>query len=120
MPTSNGISVVPLHGVLLVSTGAEFHDQLARDLQHELTARVRALGSRAVVLDISAVQVIDSYITRVLGDVAQAVRFLGARCVLVGMRPAVAMSLVEMGIELPGVATALNLEMAMARLGIGR
>lgn len=78
--------------------------------------RVRESGARGVVLDVSGVEIIDSYITRILNDIGRSVRFMGADCYLVGVRPAVAMTLVEMGVELDSVQTALNLDLALARL----
>lgn len=78
--------------------------------------RVRESGAKGVVLDVSGVEIIDSYITRILNDIGRSVRFMGADCYLVGVRPAVAMTLVEMGVELDSVQTALNLDLALARL----
>lgn len=78
--------------------------------------RVRESGAKGVVLDVSGVEIIDSYITRILNDIGRSVRFMGADCYLVGVRPAVAMTLVEMGVELDAVQTALNLDLALARL----
>lgn len=78
--------------------------------------RVRESGAKGVVLDVSGVEIIDSYITRILNDIGRSVRFMGADCFLVGVRPAVAMTLVEMGVELDSVQTALNLDLALARL----
>jgi len=81
-----------------------------------LMARVRNLNARGVILDVSAVEVIDSYITRILNDIGKSVRFMGAECYIVGIRPAVAMTLIEMGVELDSVNTALNLDLALERL----
>jgi rsbT antagonist protein RsbS len=100
----------------LVSIQIELHDRLALDLQAALMERVRESGAKGVVLDVSGVEIIDSYITRILNDIGRSVRFMGADCFLFGVRPAVAMTLVEMGVELDAVETALNLDLALARL----
>ena len=73
-------------------------------------------NARGVILDVSGVEIIDSYITRILNDIGKSVRFMGAECFIVGIRPAVAMTLIEMGVELDSVHTALNLDLAMERL----
>jgi rsbT antagonist protein RsbS len=116
----DGLAIVGIRDLLLVTVSSDFHDQLAVRLKASLSDRVRTSGSRAVVLDISAVEVIDSYITRVLNDIGSCVRFMGAGCFVVGMRPAVAMTLVEMGIHLEGIRTALSLDEAVTALEAAR
>lgn len=110
------IPIIRLRQCLLVSIQTELHDRLALRLQEELMEEVRRTGARGVVLDISSVEVIDSYITRILQDIGKGVRFMGSLCFIVGLRPAVAMTLVEMGIELDSVRTALNLDQALDKL----
>jgi rsbT antagonist protein RsbS len=108
------LPIIRIRNCLLVSIQSELHDRLALDLQQELMERVRSTGAHGVVLDVSAVEVIDSYITRILNDIGRSVRYMGALCCIVGIRPAVAMTLVEMGVELDSVTTALNLDTALA------
>jgi rsbT antagonist protein RsbS len=110
------LPIIQIRGCLLVSIQTELHDRLALELQTTLMERVRSLGVRGVVLDVSWVEVIDSYITRILNDIGKSVRFMGADCYMVGIRPAVAMTLVEMGVELDAVSTALNLDAALEKL----
>jgi rsbT antagonist protein RsbS len=110
------LPIIQIRGCLLVSIRSELHDRLALELQTALTERVRSLGVRGVILDVSWVEVIDSYITRILNDIGKSVRFMGAACYMVGIRPAVAMTLVEMGVELDAVSTALNLDAALEKL----
>lgn len=111
------LPIIQIRGCLLVSIRSELHDRLALDLQSALAEEVRTHGVRGVILDVSWVQVIDSYITRILNDIGRSVRLMGAACYMVGIRPAVAMTLVEMGVELDAVATALNLDAALEKLG---
>jgi rsbT antagonist protein RsbS len=114
------LPIIQIRGCLLVSIQTELHDRLALELQRSLMERVRALGVRGVILDVSLVEVIDSYITRILNDIGRSVRFMGADCYMVGIRPAVAMTLVEMGVELDAVSTALSLDAALERLELRR
>ena len=110
------LPIIQIRGCLLVSIRTELHDRLALELQSALTELVRSLGVHGVILDVSWVEVIDSYITRILNDIGKSVRFMGAACYMVGIRPAVAMTLVEMGVELDAVSTALNLDAALEKL----
>jgi rsbT antagonist protein RsbS len=110
------LPIIQIRGCLLVSIQSELHDRLALELQTSLMERVRALAIKGVILDVSWVEVIDSYITRILNDIGKSVRFMGASCYMVGIRPAVAMTLVEMGVELDAVSTALNLDAALEKL----
>jgi rsbT antagonist protein RsbS len=92
------------------------HDRLAVTLQDDLTQRIVQDRAKGVLIDISSLDVVDSFIGRTIGNIAAMSRVLDAHTVLVGMQPAVAITLVELGLELPGVRTALNVERGMAML----
>ena len=110
------IPILKMGDLLLVSIQVDMHDQLALTLQDDLTDRIAKTGARGVLIDISAVEVVDSFIGRMIANIAGMARILDARTVLVGMQPAVAITLVELGLTLPGVRTALNVERGMALL----
>ena len=111
------IPILKMGHVLLVSIQVDMHDQLALALQDDLTERIVATRARGVLIDISSLEVVDSFIGRTLGNIAAMSRVLDAETVVVGMRPAVAITLVELGMSLTGVRTALNVERAMEILG---
>jgi rsbT antagonist protein RsbS len=98
---------------LLVSIQVDMHDRLAMTLQADLTDRIVSVHAKGVLIDISALEMVDSFIGRMLGDLAAMSRVLDAETVVVGMRPAVAITLVELGLALKGVRTALNVERGM-------
>ena len=110
------IPILKMGPFLLVSIQVDMHDRLALTLQDDLTSRIVADRARGVLIDISALEVVDSFIGRMLGNIAGMSRVLDAETVVVGMRPAVAITLVELGMSLSGVRTALNVERAMDML----
>ena len=110
------IPILKVGEFLLVSVQVDMHDRLALTLQDDLTARIVADGARGVLIDISSLDVVDSFIGRMLGNIAAMSQVLDAQTVVVGMRPAVAITLVELGVALPGIQTALNVDSGMALL----
>jgi rsbT antagonist protein RsbS len=101
---------------LLVTIQVDMQDQLALRLQDDLTREIERKRSKGVLIDISALDMVDSFIGRMIADISGMARILDAKTVLVGMQPAVAITLVELGLSLPGVATALNVERGMKLL----
>jgi rsbT antagonist protein RsbS len=101
---------------LLVTIQVDMHDRLAMALQEDLTARISETAARGVLIDISSLEIVDSFIGRMLGNIAAMSRVLDAQTVVVGMQPAVAITLVELGMSLPGVRTALNVDAGMELL----
>jgi len=110
------IPILKLGDALLVTIQVDMHDQLATALEEDLTGRIVSAGARGVLIDISALEVVDSFIGRMLDNIAAVSRILDADTVVVGMRPAVAITLVELGLSLSGVKTALNVERGMAMI----
>jgi len=108
------IPILQLGPFLLVSIQVDMHDQLALTLQDDLTQKIVATRARAVLIDISALEMVDSFMGRMLGNIASMSRILDAQTVVVGMRPAVAITLVELGLSLPGIRTALNVDAGLA------
>ena len=111
------IPILKMGDCLLVSIQVDMDDHLAMSLQGHLTDRVVKHHARGVLLDISTLEMVDSFIGRLLGSIATMTRVLGAETVVVGMRPAVAITLVELGLSLGKVRTALNVEVGMELLG---
>ncbi|AWS48286.1 anti-anti-sigma factor [Streptosporangium sp. 'caverna'] len=110
------VPILKLGDILIVSIQIDLQDQSVLALQEDLSEQVVATGARGVIIDISAVEIVDSFIGRMLATIAGISRMLDAETVVVGMRPAVAITLVELGLSLGGVRTALNLEKGVALL----
>lgn len=110
------IPILQMGNFLLVTIQVDMHDRLAMTLQDDLTTRITQTYARGVLIDISALDMVDSFIGRILGNIAKMSRVLDAETVVVGMQPAVAITLVELGLSLTGVRTALNVEKGMALL----
>lgn len=107
------IPILRMGEYLLVTIQVDMHDRLAMTLQDDLTNRISETGAKGVLIDISSLEIVDSFIGRMLGNIASMSRVLDADTVVVGMRPAVAITLVELGMSLTGVRTALNVDAGM-------
>ena len=110
------IPILKMGRFLLVTVQVDMHDQLAMQLQEDLTERIVAARARGVLIDISSLEVVDSFIGRMISNIAAMARVLDAETVVVGIQPAVAITLVELGLSLEGVRTALNIDRGMALL----
>jgi rsbT antagonist protein RsbS len=110
------IPILRMGEYLLVTIQVDMHDRLAMTLQDDLTNRISQTGARGVLIDISSLEIVDSFIGRMLGNIAAMSRVLDAQTVVVGMQPAVAITLVELGMSLEGVRTALNVDAGMELL----
>ncbi|RRV70308.1 STAS domain-containing protein [Pseudomonas sp. p99-361] len=107
------IPILQMGEFLLVTIQVDMHDQLALTLQEDLTERISSTSARGVLIDISALDMVDSFIGRMIASISSLSRILDAETMVVGMQPAVAITLVELGLTLPGVSTALNVERGM-------
>jgi rsbT antagonist protein RsbS len=110
------VPILKIGDLLLVSIQVDLQDQVALRLQEDLADRIVATGCHGVVIDISGLDIVDSFVGRTLATIAAISRVLDAETVVVGMRPAVAITLVELGLSLPGIRTALNVELGMEML----
>jgi rsbT antagonist protein RsbS len=110
------IPILKMGDFLLVTIQVDMHDRLAMQLQEDLTSRITATGAKGVLIDISALEMVDSFIGRMIANIAAMARILDAYTVVTGMQPAVAITLVELGLTLTGVRTALNVERGMVLL----
>lgn len=107
------IPILQMGNLLLVTIQVDMHDQLALTLQDDLTDRIQKTSARGVLIDISALDIVDSFIGRMISTISSLARIMDATTVVVGMQPAVAITLVELGLTLTGVRTALNVERGM-------
>jgi rsbT antagonist protein RsbS len=110
------VPILRIGNCLLVTVQVDMHDELAMALQDDLTNKIVQCKARGVLIDISALAMVDSFIGRMLGNIAAMSRILDAQTVVVGMQPAVAITLVELGLSLPGIRTALNVDAGLALL----
>ncbi|MEA5452078.1 STAS domain-containing protein [Leptolyngbya sp. CCNP1308] len=110
------IPILQMGEFLLVTIQVDMHDRLAMTLQDDLTNRISQTNANGVLIDISALDIVDSFIGRILGNIAKMSQVMDAETVVVGMQPAVAITLVELGLSLTGIRTALNVEKGMALL----
>ncbi|MET0533372.1 MAG: STAS domain-containing protein [Steroidobacter sp.] len=110
------VPILRLGDCLLVTVQVDMHDELAMALQDDLTNKIVATKARSVLIDISALEMVDSFIGRMLANIAAMSRILDAQTVVVGIQPAVAITLVELGMSLPGIRTALNVDAGLALL----
>ncbi|MFJ4386107.1 STAS domain-containing protein [Pseudomonas sp. NPDC089408] len=110
------IPILQMGEFLLVTIQVDMHDQLALTLQEDLTERISRTSARGVLIDISALDMVDSFIGRMIASISGLSRIMDAETMVVGMQPAVAITLVELGLTLPGVSTALNVERGMQEL----
>ena len=113
------IPILKMGQLLLVTIQVDMHDRLAMTLQDDLTNRIVKDRAKGVLIDISALDLVDSFIGRMINNIAAMAKILDADTVLVGMQPAVAITLVELGLTLEGVKTALNVERGMIMLNLG-
>lgn len=114
------IPILRMGDYLLVTIQVDMHDRLAMTLQDDLTQRISETSARGVLIDISSLEMVDSFIGRMLANIAAMSRVLDAETVVVGMQPAVAITLVELGLSLPGIRTALNVDAGMELLRVSR
>lgn len=110
------IPILKLHNYLLISIQMEMDDNTALEFQEDLLKEIHQSGSSGVVIDLTSVEIIDSFIAKVLGDVVTMSDLMGAKVVLTGIQPAVAVTLIDLGIHLQDVPTALDLEQGLAKL----
>jgi rsbT antagonist protein RsbS len=111
------VPILKIGSTLLVSIQVDLQDQSVQQLQEDVAERIAATGAKGVIIDITAVEIVDSFIGRMLSMIGSMSRLFDAQTVLVGMRPAVAITLVELGLTLDGVQTALNTEKGLRLLG---
>lgn len=114
------IPILKMGSFLLVTIQVDMHDRLVLQLQEDLTNKISQTNAKGVLLDISSLEIVDSFIGRMFANISAMARVLDAETVVVGMQPAVAITLVELGLALPGIRTALNVEKGMAMLYVAR
>lgn len=113
----NNIPILRLAGVLLTTLQTDLRDDVADQFRNALLARISEFRCNGLLIDISSMEIVDTYVARVLADTARMAQLMGTRTVLVGMRPEVASTLVQMGYELEDIETALDVEQGLTRLG---
>jgi rsbT antagonist protein RsbS len=112
------IPIIKVGEFLLVSIQVDMHDRMALRLQNDLTTQLIKTRAQGVLIDISALEIVDSFIGRMLGNIASMMSVLGAESVVVGMRPAVAITIIELGLSLSNIHTALNVDKGIALLRV--
>ena len=110
------IPVLKIGDFLITSIQVALHDKLALGLQDDILAKIQETNAKGLIIDVTAIDVLDSFITRILVEIAKMANIMGVKTVLVGMQPAIAITLVEFGMELTGIQTALNLEKGLELL----
>jgi len=110
------VPILKIEDFLLVSVQVELHDHTAETLQRDIIQKLSETNAKGVLIDVTALDIVDSFLGRLIGDTASMTRIMGAQTVLVGLQPAVAITLVELGLELVGVHTTLNMERGLAWL----
>lgn len=113
---ASGVPIFRLGNVLIVSIQQALHDRLALTLQDDITTALSHSGADGLLIDVSVIDIVDSFLGRMLNDIAAMALLMGARTALVGIQPAVAITLTELGLELRGIVTALDVEQGLARL----
>ena len=116
MPDTIRIPILPIEQFLVASIQVALHDASAVQFKDDLLDRIHETKARGLILDLTAMDVVDSFLGKLIGDVTEMAGLMGTTVVITGLQPAVAITLVELGLDLPGVVTALNLEKGMARL----
>ena len=114
--TERRIPIIKMRDYLVVSIQVDMHDRLALELQAQILEEVSQTGTKGVLIDISVLEIVDSFIGRMLSGMAAMAAIMDAAVVIVGMQPAVAITLVELGLEMPGIETALNMEKGIEML----
>jgi rsbT antagonist protein RsbS len=117
MTMRGSIPILRIGTTLLTTVHVELHDHVAQAFQEDVLSSIEKYGATGLVIDISGLEMVDSYVARILAETGRMAKLMGTRAVLVGMRPEVAATLVRMGYEMGGVQTALNLEDGLAQLG---
>jgi rsbT antagonist protein RsbS len=113
---STRIPIIRLHGMLIVSIQTALSDMVVNQLKDDVTNEIQEVGARGLIIDVSGIDLMDSYISRAIRDIGLIARIMGVRAVICGLAPMIAVTLVEMGMDLKGVVGELNLDSALARL----
>lgn len=118
MKSEEKIPILRIEDLLLTSIQVPLHDKLALEFQEDLMESIERTRAKGLIVDISAIDVVDSFITKILVEIARMCALMGVKTVIVGMRPEIALTLVDFGIQLEGIETALNLGMGLEKLKI--